>query len=97
MNGVRQAIATTFEHQLLSCLEMFAMLRFGRSCLVPNSKPSLGIGASHPQVVVAVAEGLGTYRLAECSMKLERSGKQAAVRWGSRQRILGHQWMFWGR
>jgi len=27
-------------------------------------------------VVVAVAEGLGTYRLAECSMKLERSGKQ---------------------
>lgn len=27
-------------------------------------------------VVVAVAEGLGTYRLAECSMKLEGSGKQ---------------------
>eukprot|EP00435_Cladocopium_sp_Y103_P044576 s452_g12.t1 len=27
-------------------------------------------------VVVAVAEGLGTYRLAECSMRLERSGKQ---------------------
>ena len=25
-----------------------------------------------------MAEGLGTYRLAECSMKLEGSGKQAA-------------------
>eukprot|EP00438_Fugacium_kawagutii_P034886 Skav224132 [mRNA] locus=scaffold462:48399:50381:- [translate_table: standard] len=27
-------------------------------------------------VLVAFAEGLGTYRLAECSMKLEQSGKQ---------------------
>ena len=43
------------------------------------------------QVIVAFAEGLGTYRLAECSMKLEQSGKQVA------KKLCGFGWSLLNR